>query len=120
MAKIRSFEDLEVWQDSKQLAVDIIRAWNKIDNRGYFSLKDQMQRSAISVPSNIAEGSERKSVAEYLRFLYISKGSIAELRTQLIITSNLGLFRDELVSGFLEEALIISKRIGALISSIKR
>jgi len=77
----KNFENLEVWQEGKNLAVDIIKMWEAIDSRGYFGLRDQMQRSAVSIASNIAEGRERKSAVEFMRFLYIAKGSVGELRT---------------------------------------
>ncbi|WP_425605565.1 four helix bundle protein [Luteolibacter rhizosphaerae] len=80
---VTTFEDLEVWKRSCQLAVDVCVALH--DSRDY-ALKDQMQRSAISVPSNIAEGAERDSDGDFIRFLRISKGSCGELRTQLYIS----------------------------------
>jgi four helix bundle protein len=78
-----TFEDLEVWRRGCQLAVDVCVATG--DSRDY-ALKDQMQRSAISIPSNIAEGSERDSDKDFIRFLRYSKGSCGELRTQLYIS----------------------------------
>ena len=78
-----TFEDLEVWKRGCQLAVDVCVATH--DSRNY-GLKDQMQRSAISIPSNIAEGAERDSDGDFIRFLRISKGSCGELRTQLYIS----------------------------------
>jgi four helix bundle protein len=78
-----TFEDLEVWKRGCQLAVDVCVATH--ESRSY-GLKDQMQRSAISIPSNIAEGAERDSDGDFVRFLRISKGSCGELRTQLFIS----------------------------------
>jgi four helix bundle protein len=80
---VTTFEDLEVWRRSCQLAVDVCVAVH--DSKDY-ALKDQMQRSAISIPSNIAEGAERDSDGDFIRFLRISKGSCGELRTQLYIS----------------------------------
>ena len=77
-----TFENLEVWKRGCQLAVDVCVATHDSKNYG---LKDQMQRSAISIPSNVAEGSERDSEGDFIRFLRISKGSCGELRTQLYI-----------------------------------
>ena len=82
MSKIQSFEDLEVWKRSSRLAVDVCVSLNS--SRDY-ALKNQMERSSVSVPSNIAEGAERDSTADFTRFLRIAKGSCAELRTQLYI-----------------------------------
>jgi len=81
-----SFEDLEVWKRGCRLAVDVSKAVRK--SREYF-IRDQMQRAALSIPSNIAEGSERESRLDYIRFLRIAKGSAAELRTQCYIASKL-------------------------------
>ncbi len=79
---LQTFEDLEVWKRGCRLAVDVCVEFDECKN---FTLKDQAQRSAISIPSNIAEGSERGSDADFVRFLRYSKGSCAELRTQLYI-----------------------------------
>jgi len=83
---LHTFEELEVWKRSAKLAADINIA---IHNHKNYSLKDQISRSAISVPSNIAEGSERDSTKDFIRFLRISKGSCAELRTQLYINQKI-------------------------------
>ncbi|WAC20619.1 four helix bundle protein [Luteolibacter sp. SL250] len=80
---ITTFEDLEVWKRGCQLAVDVCVRTH--DSKNY-NLKDQMQRAAISIPSNIAEGAERDSEGDFVRFLRISKGSCGELRTQLYIS----------------------------------
>jgi four helix bundle protein len=82
MSDVRTFEDLEIWKRSCQLAVDICVALH--DSKNY-ALKDQMTRAAISIPSNIAEGCERDSTADFIRFLRYSKGSCGELRTQTYI-----------------------------------
>ena len=77
-----SFENLEVWKRSCNLAVQPYEIMK--DCRDY-GLKDQMTRAAVSIASNIAEGAERDSKQEYVRFLHIAKGSAAELRTQVYI-----------------------------------
>ena len=79
---INTFEDLEVWKRGCQLAVDVCVATHDSKN---FGLKDQMQRSAISIPSNIAEGCERDTTPDFINFLRYSKGSCGELRTQLYV-----------------------------------
>ncbi|MDA8137964.1 MAG: four helix bundle protein [Desulfobacteraceae bacterium] len=86
-----SFEDLEVWKRAKKLAVELFLSLK--DCKAY-GLKDQMTRSAVSVASNIAEGAERGTSPEFIRFLRIAKGSAAELRTQLSIASEAGLIHD--------------------------
>jgi len=76
-----SFEKLEVWKRSCRLAVEVCQV---MKDCSVYTLRDQMSRAAISIASNIAEGAERGSKAEFIRFLPIAKGSAAELRTQLI------------------------------------
>lgn len=80
--KVTRFEDLEVWKESMRLASNIYSVLKKSRD---FGLKDQMQRSAVSIPSNIAEGYERNTNKDYIRFLHISKGSCSELRTQIYL-----------------------------------
>ena len=75
----QSFEDLEVWQRGCRLAVDIFETFSSCRN---FTMQNQVERAALSVPSNVAEGYERNSNKEFIRFLNISKGSCGELRTQ--------------------------------------
>jgi len=76
----QSFEDLEVWQRGCRLSVDVFQAFGSCRS---FTMQDQVQRAALSVPSNVAEGYERNSNKEFVRFLNIAKGSCGELRTQL-------------------------------------
>ena len=84
---METFEKLEVWRRSKDLAVRICLALRGCRDYG---LRDQIQRAAVSVPSNIAEGLERNGRAEYRNFLGIAKGSAGEIRTQLLILRDLG------------------------------
>ncbi|MGC6456719.1 MAG: four helix bundle protein [Coraliomargaritaceae bacterium] len=81
------FQDLELWQRSKALVVDVCKYFDSSRN---FGLRDQIMRSAISVPSNIAEGAERNSSKKFSLFIVYAKGSLAELRTQLMIAAELG------------------------------
>ena len=82
----QSFEDLEVWQRGCRLAVDVFKTFASCRN---FTMQDQVQRAALSIPSNVAEGYERNSNKEFVRFLNIAKGSGGELRTQLYISRKL-------------------------------
>ena len=83
----QSFEDLEIWKRGRQLAVDVYQSVGKVTD---FALRDQMQRSAVSIPSNIAEGSERSS-NDFTRMLRIALASAAELRTQAYIAAKVEL-----------------------------
>ena len=107
----RSFEDLEVWKRACRLAVRLYRELKECRDYG---LKDQMTRAAVSVPSNIAEGAERDSRQEYIRFIHIAKGSAAELRTQLYIAGEIGLL-DKPITAELTAEL---KEISAILQSI--
>jgi four helix bundle protein len=80
--KYHSFEDLLIWQLAMELCDEVYEA---IKNCKDFGLRDQMQRSSISIPSNIAEGFELHTNKAFIRHLYISKGSVGELRTQIYI-----------------------------------
>ncbi len=83
--KIERFEDLEVWQLSRELVKSIYKLTSGAKFSKDFGLANQIQRSAVSIMSNIAEGFERKSKKEFISFLSIAKGSCGELRSQLYI-----------------------------------
>lgn len=85
-----NFKELKVWQKSKDLAVGIYRLTNDGGLFKDFGLKDQMRRSSVSVPSNIAEGDNLDTDKQSVRHFYIARGSIAELRTQLAIAQEIG------------------------------
>ncbi len=106
-----SFEDLEVWKRGCQLAVDVCAAMETCRD---FSLRDQIQRAAISVPSNIAEGYERDSQRDFIRFLRIAKGSAGELRTQLYIATRQSLISRETSSALVDE----SRQLAAMLQSL--
>jgi four helix bundle protein len=110
----QSFRELRVWQEAKSLAVEIYRLTNSGSVARDFGLRDQMQRAAVSLPSNIAEGYERNSDAEFARFLYITKGSLSELITQLEIAKEVGLIPEE--SFLLIEARCT--KLGAMITKL--
>jgi len=110
-----AFEKLEVWKRSCRLCADVYHSVSDCKN---FAFRDQVTRSALSVPSNIAEGYERDSRREYIRFLRIAKGSCGELRTQLYIAIETGLLDTMQARGFVNEAIEISKMIHSLINKL--
>ena len=112
----KSFEDLDVWKRSSRLAVDVYKALYGCRD---FALKDQMTRSAVSIPSNIAEGAERFSDREFARFLYIARGSAAELRTQLYIAIKVNLIDKNLADKYVDEAIQLSAMLQGLVKSLK-
>ena len=105
------FEDLDVWKRSSRLAVSILEL---IDPVKLYVLRDQMARSCISIPSNIAEGAERESDREFRRFLSIAKGSAGELRTQLYVGLRAGVFTNELAAPLIQETREIASMIEGL------
>ena len=112
-----SFEDLEVWRRASRLAVDIYRLLADCKDLG---LKDQMTRSAVSIASNIAEGAERGTSGDFVRFLRIAKGSAAELRTQFYIASEIGLIPNaDNKHQLITELKAISSMLQGLISSLQ-
>ena len=112
-----NFENLDVWKRSCRLSVEL---WQLLKNSNEYWLKEQMLRSALSIPSNIAEGCERNSKAEFRRFINIAKGSAAELRTQVYIAIETGVLKKESVEEFIEELKTITKMLQALINSLNR
>ena len=109
----QSFEDLEVWQRGCRLTVDIFKVFTNCKN---FSFKDQIQRAALSIPSNIAEGSERGSSKDFAHFLNIAKGSCGELRTQLYIARKLELLTKPAFDALITE----SKELSAMLEGLRR
>jgi four helix bundle protein len=107
------FEDLLVWQQAVDLAADVCRSFEGVRN---YSLVDQVTRSAISIPSNIAEGSRRGTARDFKLFLSYAKGSNAELKTQVIIGGRLNLLSEERVSEFKRR----SDSIAFLLHSLSR
>ena len=105
---LHSFEDLFIWQEGMEICYQI---YDNLEHCRDFGLKDQMQRAAVSIPSNIAEGFELSSNRAFIRHLYIAKGSAGELRTQLYITIRQGYISQEIGSQLVER----TKKIGGMI-----
>lgn len=114
--KGQKFEDLEVWKKACQLCVEIFKAFKTCRDYGF---KDQITRACLSIPSNIAEGYERDSNKEFIRFLFIAKGSCGELRTQLYIGIVIGYLEKGKGSIFIEKAKEISYMLTGLIKKRK-
>lgn len=109
----QNFEDLEVW---KRVCAQSIEIYRLLEDWKRYSLKDQMERSGLSVPSNIAEGQERDSNGDFIRFLRIAKGSNGELRTQIHVATQLGSISPEKS----RELLVESKEISAMLQGLIR
>ena len=87
---VRSFEDLEVWRLGMEVAEAVYAVSSGFPGSERFGLAAQIRRAAVSIPSNIAEGHARTSTRDFLRFLSIAAGSLAEVRTQLLLARRLG------------------------------
>ncbi len=119
MATYKSFEDLPVWQRYRELGVSIYKATAEGKLRNDYGLKDQIQRAAVSVSSNIAEGFERGSKREFIQFLYIAKGSCGELRSQLYIAKDLGYLDNDYSQTLIKSADNTSRQISGFIKYLK-
>ena len=114
-----SYKDLVVWQKSIQLTKEIYRLIGLLPKEETYSLSDQMRRAVVSMSSNIAEGQARKNDKEFIQFLHIAKGSMAELETQLITCREVGYFSQEQLDYSFNLCQQITVLLNNLISKIK-
>lgn len=112
MSTVKCFEDLDIWKEAVSLSLQVYEQLKDCRDYGF---RDQIQRSAISVPSNISEGFERQTNKEFIQYLYIAKGSCGELRTQLYIASKVSIVKVEVAHQLIEEAKKLSSKIFKLI-----
>jgi four helix bundle protein len=113
---ISNYRGLHVWQAGMKLAEEAYKASKKFPRSETYGLSAQLQRSAVSVPSNIAEGQGRRSKGDFARFLGIALGSIAEVETQVILAQRLGYLDATVAEGLLGQA----DRIGRMLLSLRR
>ena len=106
-----------MWQRAKQLAVKVYQLTTESSLTKHYALADQIRRSSVSVPSNIAEGDERDTDKDSIRFFYIAKGSLAELVTQLEIAHEVGLLSQQQTAPILTECVELGRMLGALIKA---
>lgn len=116
---MRPHKNLKVWKKAIELITRIYEITGSFPVDEKFGLISQIRRSAISIPSNIAEGAARNSKKEFIQFLSIAQGSTSELETQLIISNNLGFLKNEEM-GLLNELDEISRMIIGLIKTLKK
>jgi len=119
MSTKKTHKDLDVWKKSILLVTLIYDVTKGFPNEEMYGLTNQIRRSAVSVPSNIAEGSARKGNKEYVQFLYIGLGSLTELETQLIIARNLKFLSDNDFDRISEHLKEIGKMLLGLIRYVK-
>jgi four helix bundle protein len=113
---INSYKDLIVWQKSLILVKEVYKITELLPKNEVFGLISQMRRSAVSIPSNIAEGRQRSSRKDFVQFLRIAQGSCAELETQLLITKDI---YPEIKQGKIEESVTeIQKMLSSMIGKL--
>ena len=116
---MRNFRNLNIWKNGIELVKEIYKVSLLLPDEEKFGLTSQIRRAAVSVPSNIAEGSSRNSEVEYKRFLEIAMGSLFEIETLLIIILELSLIEEEKVNPLFDKVQSEQKMVNNLITKIK-
>lgn len=114
---MKSYKDLELWKVSMDLVVDVYKISNDFPKEELYSLTSQIRRSVISIPSNIAEGSSRKSTKEFIQYLWIANGSLSEFETQIEIAHRLGYVKT--LEELIERVKLLRKMLLGLLKSLK-
>ena len=114
----RSFKDLRIWQNGKDLTIEIYRLTEKFPKNEEFGLTSQMRRSAVSIPANIAEGFNRDQTKEFKRYLHIALGSCAELETFIDIVKDLNYISFEQFEDFSKKIHLESKMVMSYINRL--
>lgn len=114
----RNWEDLLVWKKAHELVLDIYKLTTDFPNDEKFGLVNQMKRSALSVPANIVEGHSKNSKRDFLKFLYISRGSLEELKYFLLVSKDLKFIDEKIYNIFSEKLSEISYLLNQLIKSL--
>jgi len=117
MGAIKNFEDFEVWKLARQLNVKI---YSEFKESKEYHFRDQIFRCTLSVMNNIAEGFERNTPKEFIRFLKIAKGSCGEVKSMLYLAGDIKLIEPQKASKVLEETDKLLNKIGSLISYLKK
>ena len=119
MTPVKSYRELTVWQKSIDWVERIYRVSKSFPSEEKFGLTSQIRRAAVSVPSNIAEGAARTGTKEFLQFLSVASGSLAEVETQLILAERLGYLAKPEHEALLDQAGEISRMLGGLKRSLQ-
>ena len=115
----KRFEDLVIWQRAREFAQSIYALTRGSAFAKDYGLKDQIQRAAVSISSNIAEGFERNGNIEFKNFLFIAKGSCGEVRSQLHIAYDIGYLKEAEFDNAVSQSLGLSRMISSFIASLK-
>ena len=112
--KTSDYKELQVWQKAMDLVVEIYKISKLLPKEEVYGISDQLRRSAVSIPSNIAEGQSRNSAKEFIQFLSIARGSLAELETQLLICIKVNMLSEDNIA----DAQNIITEIGKMIKGL--
>jgi len=116
---VKVFEDLEVWKEARVLVRQIYKATLNPTFKKDKSLVDQIRRASVSIMANIAEGFDRRSRADFIRYLEYSLGSASEVRNHLYVATDLEYLTEEEFANLLDAAVRLSKRLSAFIKYLK-
>ncbi len=117
---IRNYRDLVVWQKAISFVTDVYQITSQLPTEERYGLCSQIRRSAVSIPSNIAEGYGRNSIQDYIRFLQISNGSLFEFQTQLEIIKNLEYITRDHFEDLFSQSREIERMLKSLINKLRR
>jgi four helix bundle protein len=115
----QSYKDLKVWQLGLEVSAEVVKLTERFPKTLQYTLGSQIQRAAISIPSNLAEGSNRQTYKEYLQFAYIAKGSLAELETQLAITEKINIVEKTLTDSLTLKCEELGRMLSGLIRALR-
>ena len=116
---IRKYQNLKVWEKATQLVLEVYALTNAFPKDEMYGLTSQVRRAAVSIPSNIAKGSERRSDKDFVRFLRMASASLAEVETHLFIAMKLNYLEEHAYVQILELSAEIGKMIHGLISGLE-
>jgi four helix bundle protein len=116
---IKTYQELFAWQKAMDLAEETYRITRDFPSEERFGLTSQLRRAAVSVPSNVAEGHQRGSTSDYVRYLHIAKGSLAEAETQIVLATRLKFLNGKAADPWLTTASEVGRLINGLIASLR-
>lgn len=119
MQKVVTYEDLVVWQKAMALVTDVYKITDGFPKKEQYRLTDQLCRAVVSVPSNIAEGSARRSTKDYIRFVNIAYSSLMECETQIRIAEQLNYIDEVSAARLIMQTKEIGRMANALLTSLK-
>ena len=116
---LKNYKELKVWQKSYKFCLKVYKITGTFPKEEIYGLVSQIRRSAVSVPSNIAEGYGRKTTADYIRFLYIAYGSLCELETQIMLSDDLRFFEHAEMESLRADLSEVERMLKTLIRSLE-